>query len=263
MTAPMTATWVLIRGLSREAAHWGPFPAELSRALGDAPVIAVDLPGAGRLWRQPSPLRVRDMVEGCRAQLHAQTLPPPYALLGLSLGGMVAAAWSAAHPQEVAACVLVNSSMRPFSAAHQRLRAGHWPALLRLLGSRDEVAIEQRILALTSRQPARHAAVLNAWLSIRRLRPVAAVNVVRQLLAAAAYRYMGDAPPMPTLVIASAMDGLVDPACSRAIARHWGAELIEHPSAGHDLPLDDGPWLAQRLAGWHLSQQSLDGAAPR
>jgi hypothetical protein len=30
---------------------------------------------------------------------------------------------------------------------------------------------------------------------------------------------------------------------------------VEHPSAGHDLPLDDGPWLVRELGAW-LGQQA-------
>lgn len=243
-------SWVLIRGLTREAAHWGGFPAELSRALAGPRVVAVDLPGAGRLWKRPCPLSVAAMVERCRDQLNELAVPPPYVLLGLSLGGMVAAEWAASRADEVAACVLVNSSMRPFSAVHRRLRPAHWPQLLKLLGSRDDRLIEQTILEITSNQPERHPAVLANWLAIRRARPVATANALRQLVAAAGYRFTGPPPRARTLVIASASDGLVDPACSRAIAMRWGFELITHPTAGHDLPLDDGAWLVDRLAEW-------------
>lgn len=243
-------TWVLVRGLTREAAHWGEFPQQLERAITGTRIVAVDLPGAGRLWRRTCPLRVNDMVEPCRAQLHEQELAPPYVLLGMSLGGMVAAAWAAAHAAELAGCVFVNTSMRPFNPPQQRLRLSHWPALLSLLTARDPRQIEQTILRLTSNMAHRRSAVLANWAVIRRLRPVSNGNALRQLTAAARYRFDGPAPAAPTLVISSATDQLVDPHCSGALARHWGSEHIVHPWAGHDLPLDDGPWVIQRLAGW-------------
>jgi hypothetical protein len=52
------------------------------------------------------------------------------------------------------------------------------------------------------------------------------------------------------LVLCSAADTLVDPDCSRRIAAALGASLAVHPSAGHDLPLDDGAWMAEQVALW-------------
>jgi len=247
-------TWVLLRGLTREQGHWGRFPAQLATALAgtqpDLRVVAVDLPGAGVLWRQRCPLQVAAMVPACRAQLQALGLAPPYRLLGLSLGGMVAAAWALAQADEVAACVMVNTSLRPFSPPQQRLQLRHGPRLLRLLAPRDPRQAEATILQLTSAQPQRHAAVLADWVAIRQARPVSAANALRQLWAAARYRQPSPPPGLPVLVASSAGDRLVDPRCSWRLAAAWGCTLALHPDAGHDLPLDDGPWLARQVADW-------------
>jgi hypothetical protein len=51
------------------------------------------------------------------------------------------------------------------------------------------------------------------------------------------------------LVLSSAGDQLVDPRCSP----RWRARQVPHaahPDAGHDLPLDDGAWVAGQVAGW-------------
>lgn len=244
------STWVLLRGLTRETAHWGGFPVELARVMPGSRVVCVDLPGAGVLKDQPCPWQVPAMVDACRHQLAGQGVAPPYSVLGLSLGGMVAAAWSQAHPQEVACLVLVNTSMRPYSPPQRRLRLAHLPRLLRLLAQGDGLAIERAVLRLTSQHPERHAHAPDAWLRIRQARPVSAANTFRQLLAAARYRWAGPPPAAPVLVARSAGDALVDPACSQCIAEAWGADLNTHPDAGHDLPLDDGPWLAGRVAAW-------------
>ena len=79
---------------------------------------------------------------------------------------------------------------------------------------------------------------------------MSAANTLRQLAAAARYRWSGSAPAQPVLVLRSAGDRLVDPACSQRIAEAWRAGLLTHPDAGHDLPLDDGPWLAAQVAAW-------------
>src|SRR6478672_4518942 len=107
--------WVFLRGLMRESRHWGRFPAQFQAALPQAHIHLPDLPGNGRLHRERSPARVEDMVEHYRRVLRMQGAAPPYRLLALSLGAMTASAWAHRYPQELAACVLVNTSLRPFS----------------------------------------------------------------------------------------------------------------------------------------------------
>ena len=76
-------------------------------------MIAIDLPGNGALHQRDSPTRVEAMAEHCRATLASLGVAPPYSLLAMSLGAMVAVAWANAHPQELARCVLINTSLRP------------------------------------------------------------------------------------------------------------------------------------------------------
>lgn len=244
------STWVLLRGLTREHGHWGDFPLELARTLPGSRVVTPDLPGAGTMCRERSPTRVEGLLEGCREQLRRQGVAAPFHLVGLSLGGMVAAAWATAWPAELASCILVNSSMRPYNRVLQRLRPPRMLRLLCILLDADPRRAEEAVLRLTSSDPERHRDVLAHWVALRRDRPVSRVNAVRQLLAAARYRHSGARPRVPTLVVASAADTLVDPRCSRTVATCWGVECVMHPSAGHDLPLDDAPWLAAELARW-------------
>lgn len=244
------STWVLLRGLTREQAHWGRFPAQLAQALPDAHIVTIDLPGAGTQRHLRCPLRVESIAQACRGQLQATGIAPPYHLLGLSLGGMVAAAWAASHSEEVSGCVLVNTSMRPFSALQDRLRLRTLPVLLGLLASRDPRRIERAVLRLTSRTAQPEAGVIDEWVAIRQLRPVGTMNAWRQLLAAARYRHPGPPPGLPVLVACSDSDALVSPRCSRALAERWRVELVSHPDAGHDLPLDAGAWLACQVANW-------------
>jgi hypothetical protein len=43
------------------------------------------------------------------------------------------------------------------------------------------------------------------------------------------------------------------------LAQRWGSALALHPQAGHDLPLDDAPWLVERVADW---LQAATASAP-
>ncbi len=244
-----TATWILLRGLTRESGHWGEFVAQFQQALPDAQVITLDLPGNGVFNQQPSPWRVQDMVAHCRAKLALRRLAPPYHVLAMSLGAMVAVAWGKAYPQELAAQVLINTSMRPFNPFYERLLPANYGASLKLvlLDAAPQVW-EQTVLRLTSNRG--DASVLPQWLSIRQRRPVARANALRQLFAAARFRADSAAPVTPTLVLASEQDHLVSVACSKALARHWQCAQRLHPSAGHDLPLDDGLWVALQVRDW-------------
>lgn len=249
--------WLLLRGLTRDARHWGDFPEVFASAVGAAEVVALDLPGNGRLHAQASPSEIAGMVAAGRREAARRGLAPPFGILALSLGAMVASAWAAAHPAEVAAAVLVNTSMRPLSPFYQRLRPHSYASLLRLLLSGSAAEAERAILALTSRRHAGDAALLDEWTRWREACPVSRRNALRQLAAAARFRAPA-APSVPVLLLASAGDRLVDVRCSRALAWAWQTAYAEHPAAGHDLPLDDGPWVARQVAWW-----LADGLPPR
>ena len=244
-------TWVLLRGLTRESGHWGAFPDMLRARLPGARVLAIDLPGNGRLNQERSPASIEATMQACRQQMTASGHAPPFHLLAMSLGAMVAVEWACRHPEELAGCVLINTSLRPFSRWYQRLRPANYAALLGVMaGARSSRQREQTVLRLTSRHKAADARVVDEWTALRDARPVSGVNALRQLLAAARYQAPVDAPPVPLLVLASRRDALVNAECSRQLARQWNAAILEHPTAGHDLPLDDGPWVVEHVARW-------------
>lgn len=244
-----TTTWILLRGLTREQGHWGEFATQFSHAMHPAQVVALDLPGNGQFHQQRSLWSVQAMVAHCRAQLAQRNIAPPYAVLAMSLGAMVSVAWSHTYPQEVAAQVLINTSMRPFSPFYQRLRPANYGALLKLaLLKATPQEWERAVWRLTSHLT--DDSVLPVWLAIRHARPVSRINALRQLVAAARFRAVATQPLAPTLVLASQLDSLVAMECSKALAMHWQCELRIHPSAGHDLPLDDGPWVAMQVQQW-------------
>ena len=241
-------TWVLLRGLTRERRHWGTFPDVLAAHAPGAQIVALDLPGNGTLNGLRSPWRVEAMAAHCRAALRARGMAPPYAVLGMSLGAMVATAWAVQAPHEVERLVLVNTSLRPFSRFHERLRPANYGPLLRLaLWPQTDAAREAAVLALTSRRT-EAAQVLDDWIAIRRSAPVSRANALRQIVAAARFTAPRVAPVGDVLVLTSACDGLVSTRCSAQLARAWHCRIATHPTAGHDLPLDDADWLVHQLA---------------
>jgi pimeloyl-ACP methyl ester carboxylesterase len=265
-------TWVLLRGLTRDSRHWGSFPTTLANALQTvqpgARVVTLDLPGNGARHHERSPAHVDAMAEDCRTELRRLGHAPPYHVLAMSLGAMVALSWAQRHPAELTDGVLINTSVRPHSPAWRRLRPS---ACLRLLGraladawparrdtAASDMAWERCILQLTSEAwrsgDAASQALLTRWAAWRQQCPVSRSNAWRQLLAAARYRADEragtDRPATRWLLLAGAGDRLVHPGCSAALARARQLPLAVHPTAGHDLPLDDPAWVAGQVRAW-------------
>ncbi len=254
---PPQRRWLLLRGLGRESGHWGDFPARLQTARPQDQVLLLDLPGNGTQHRQTSPAQIAAMTEHCRAALQAQGQTGPVHLLCLSMGGMVALDWACSYPDEIAALVLISSSLRGLSRWYQRMRPA---ALLRLLTALLSPSLqwrESQALALSSTRHPLDAALLQHWCALQQTRPVQRLNLVRQLLAAARFRAPQPGPRQPLLVLAGAGDRLVDPVCSQRIAAAWQGRHALHPSAGHDLTLDDGAWVIEQIGRW------LDGLQGR
>jgi pimeloyl-ACP methyl ester carboxylesterase len=245
--------WVFLRGLTREARHWGSFTGQFEARIAPSQVTTLDLPGNGELHQQTSPLTVEGMLAFARQQLLAQDIKPPYCLLALSLGGMVATSWAQRYPDEVKRLVLINTSMRPYSSIMQRLRPGNWLALLALAWRwHDRQYAEHSIHRITCNHAAQRDADLMAWQQIRRSAPVSSANALRQLAAAARFVCAPQTPRCPALVLSSRGDRLVNPLCSTQLAAAWQVAHHIHPWAGHDLPHDDGSWVCERAADWLL-----------
>jgi pimeloyl-[acyl-carrier protein] methyl ester esterase len=253
--------WLLLRGLGREQRHWHDFPERLRALVAPEPVFLLDLAGTGTersRWPPPSvPWLARDIAR--RASQLPGWLPSAapsgaardagWCLLGLSLGGMVALELCGLWTERVAHAIVINSSAR-ITGPTARLQPRALQGLGRALFARGARAREEHVLALTSQLPAadrhdyaeRAAAFADGAPSRRAL--------VSQLCAAARF-----SPPRAGRVsarlcfLASRCDRLVSVACSRDLACRYGAPYLEHPWAGHDLPLDDPDWICERVAG--------------
>lgn len=246
------STWVLLRGLMRESRHWGDFPAQFQTICGADTLVTLDFPGNGTAHGQTSCNSVEAMADNCRDQLTRLGYAPPYSVLALSLGAMVAVAWSERHPDELERMVLINTSLASYSPFYQRLRPANYPALIYTLLRHAAAQHEALILRLTSEKHHGEAQqdILKNWLAYAREYPVTRANILRQLCAAMRYRAAKKVPAIPVLLLAGTQDRLVNAQCSVTLALHWRCDLHLHPEAGHDLPLDDAMWVAQRVQDW-------------
>ncbi|SAL69688.1 Putative aminoacrylate hydrolase RutD [Caballeronia terrestris] len=241
--------WILLRGLTREARHWGAFPERFRTDLNDASgVTLIDLPGIGAERALPD---VASMATFVRGRANAMGLAKPYRLLAMSLGAMAATEWATRHPEEIDRLVLINTSMRPFARSVERLRPAALPAFARIAAAWNRPQqCEAIIHRLTCNRRDTAAADIAEWTAIRASSPVSAASALRQLWAAARFRAPNTPSRCPTLLLSSAADGLVDPVCSARIATRWGTAHAEHPWAGHDLPHDDPAWTCRQIGEW-------------
>lgn len=246
-------TWVLLRGLAREAGHWGPFVDALAAAQPGARVITIDTPGNGRRRDTPVPDTLEGSMEQVRADLEAAapaaTRGPTF-VFAMSMGGMIALAWAKAHPGELAGVVVGNTSVGGLSPFWKRMRPGVWPALFANLMRQDIVEREASILRMVVNDPAARAAAHPLSVEVMRARPNRAANARAQLTAAARFRAPAAPLSPPLLVLTSDGDRLCHADCSRAVAKLYGAPIEVHDHAGHDLGWDAPAWTIDKLVAF-------------
>ena len=148
-------TVVFESGLGDGKEAWGPVFQAVSQ---HARVVAYDRAGYGD--SDPSTAR-RDgeqIVQELRALLRAEQLPPPYVLVGHSLGGTLAKLFARMHPEEVAGVVLVDARNSDFAgrARHMGvLRLLYEPPKALYLLARQAIRHELRAAHLTMQQARR------------------------------------------------------------------------------------------------------------
>lgn len=247
-------TWVLLRGWTRDARHWNGLAERLAVAAPDTRVLAIDLPGTGRANKVRSPWTIGGITQHVRTALRAADAGPPYSVLAVSMGGIVATDWAAKWSAEVEAAVLINTSMRPFNPPWERLRPSAYRSLIR--ATRAPIALSERtILQLTSRRLFDDAELLDRWTSLRLTNPVRRLDALAQLTAAARFRAPRENPFRAVLLLTSARDALVDTRCTLAMGHAWRCEVRSHPFAGHDLPLDDPDWVIAQASSIRLDSK--------
>ena len=242
--------FVLVRGLAREAGHWHDFDAALRAHVPECTVERIDLPGNGSRWRERSPISTAEMAVALRSAVWDASDEPPV-VIAISLGAMVGLDWLRRWPADpLRGLVAINTSVGGVCRAWERLQPRAMVTTLRTIGVRDPVARELEVLALTTTEHRRDRELAEVHAGFHAARPIARANVLRQMAAAVRFRAPRLSTRVPILILNSAFDRMVAPRCSAKIAAAYGATLERHPSAGHDLTLDDPNWCAEQTAAW-------------
>ncbi len=260
---------VMVHGLGGSALNWmavGPQIAESHRAL------ALDLAGFGQ-----TPLFGRAATLGANAELvHefvARVAGEPAILIGNSMGGHIAILESAAHPDSVRACVLVDPAIpgpyiRRFEPAVVGVVAAmSIPGLVETLLDRRSRALGpeglvQRTLALVFADPSRvdpemveaHVQLTKERAHLGRQNTRAFVQASRSIgfrMADPRFWSRVAAVRAPTLVIHGSLDRLIPVSAAIELGRRrpdWELKILE--GVGH-VPMMETPTLfMEALEAW-------------
>jgi pimeloyl-ACP methyl ester carboxylesterase len=241
--------WLLLKGLTRDARHWGDFPAALQAHTGTAP-LCLDHAGVGTQLGFTAPTTVAGMTDDLRARFLLHKRPGErWGILGVSLGGMVTLDWMARYPDDFGHGVVVNSSAADVGFPWERLRYQRARDLLRCAVGSDE-ARERTILHMCTRLSGEALEeTTRQWTRLAVERPLPSDVAARQLAAGLRFT-LPQRLYVPALVMVGRGDRLVNPRISDRIASRLRLPVASHPEAGHDLPLDAPDWVAEQVASF-------------
>jgi 3-oxoadipate enol-lactonase len=236
---------VLIHGLGASTAMW---QLVAPRLAGDFRVVAYDLRGLGRSATPPPPYSLDDLVADLD-ELADRLGLPRFAVVGHSLGGLVAFAFAARRPERVAGLVAISA---PVSTPRE---------LPSLLAARLDLVRREGMAAVAA---AHEAAGLPA--AFREAHPELAATY-RSIIASgdpvgyAALCELGADLDLtaelgqitaPALLVAGELDSVVTPALLRGAVAAFpaGAAYVELAGCGHIAPLERPDELAAHLRGF-------------
>ncbi len=212
---------VLLHGWALHGGMWGPWLDELARR---ARLHLIDLPGHGRSPWPAGASTLRDL-----ARAVSPHVPNGAAVLGWSLGGMVALELARSRPGDLAALVLIATT--PCFLAREDWPAGMNPGVLD--GFAAGLAGDYR-RTLTNFLALQTWGDENASQALRSLRANLDSHGEPDPQALADLREALAAITVPTLVIAGEHDRITPVAAGRELAsRLPSARFVEVPKAGH------------------------------
>lgn len=238
--------WLFIRGLARGQGHWGSFIPLFQKNHPEAEIECLDLPGNGLRHNELSPLKVADYMNDLRSHSKFVKEKKPFKVVALSLGAMITVEWMHQHPHEIEKAFLVCTSSARHSRFYQRLQLKNLRKGFSVLTSNTPEQWEAAILSMIVNNRQRGQEELPALIEFSRHHPVRLENILRQIAAASRYRFPRR-PPGDVVLIGSWGDRLVSPQCTVQLAKAWNLLPQMHPSAGHDVPIDDPRWLIEHL----------------
>lgn len=231
---------LLLRGLGRSKGHWHHFPNQLKEI--DQLVYSLDLPGNGELSKINSPQNISDYTDFLRTSFqkidHGHG---PKILIAISLGGMVALDWISRHSSDFDQVFVINSSAKNVIPIFKRFNLSMLKNIKSIFLS-TPYQREKAILEFTLNLKQVDDDLINS--NIRAVSETSAFkNYFNQILAASKFSLPKINDTKKLHIITSKGDRLVSFESSINISNFYNCSLDIHPTAGHDLPLDDPEWL--------------------
>lgn len=238
--------WVFLRGLTRGNIHWSKFPEVFKTINPDAEMEFLEIPGNGFRFEESSPVSVTSLIESLRSSSSFVQSQTPFNICGISLGGMAAMKWAELYPAEVASVSIINSSLSQYSSFDKRLLPTNYEVLIKTLFLTNTYEQEENILKITSNKFEDNKINLKSFADFSLHHQVTKINFLRQLILAKSI-HIESIPLVPFKIISSKYDRLVSSSCSDDIFTKLGGTQFIHPTAGHDLPIDEPVWLSEIL----------------
>ena len=242
----MNNHWIFLRGLTRGNAHWAQFPEIFKNANPDAIVEFLEIPGNGSSNKEVTPINAKEVIDLLRTKSLIVQKNTPFHICGISLGGMIALKWAEIYPQNIQTINIINSSLGQFSPFYHRLIPDTYTKILGAALNSNNAEKEKIILNITSNKCLETEKHLKIFTEFSNDHKVSKINFLRQLLLAKNI-YIHNLPNRPLKIISSKNDRLVHHSCSDKIAKALGGKQYIHPTAGHDLPLDEAQWVSETL----------------
>lgn len=237
--APCSLPLVFLHGWGLSGAIW-------TETVARVPGATPDLPGYGASAMR-SPYRAETLADALAASIAA-----PINLIGWSMGGMVALALAARHPDKVARLVLVGTS--PAFAARPDWPRGMAPEVLAEFArslARDYRATLSRFLSLQARGGDAAREVIGLMRARMRAQAEPNPEVLAaglELLRTVDLREQVGQVRCPTLVVHGAHDTLCAPAAGAWLAEHLpNGRLALHERASHAPFLSHPDWFVATL----------------
>lgn len=242
----------LLRGLVREKGHWSWFKDSFQEAFPESEIMLLEIPGVGETFKETSPDNFQDMVHFMR-QKHQKRIDSDgeNILMAMSLGGMIARVWLDLYPEDFKRVILVNTSFKGITPLFKRLRPLSILRFTKIFLTPSIEGREKGILEMVSNNKVEREKLLDGWIDIQKKRPVKRASFINQIKAALTSKVSIDVPKkVKILIIGAKRDKLCHYNSSKFLHKAWGGNLVIHPEAGHDLPIDDSPWLIKTIKEW-------------
>jgi pimeloyl-ACP methyl ester carboxylesterase len=239
--------WLGLRGLVRGNGHWGGFPEKLLQTDPRLEFELLEIPGNGTRFQETTPLQVSKVIQAIQEKSELLKKYQSVNLLGLSLGGMISMKWAELYPHQINKLIVVNSSLSQFSPFYRRLIPNAYRAIIKIIPTHEHHLREKYIFDLISNNTKESMRYLTEASFFSKSHPVKLSNFFRQLYLAQQIQIYPEKIKAKPIILFSRNDHLVHYSCSLVIAKTFSWKHFEHPTAGHDLAIDDSPWLIEKL----------------